>query len=327
MKKGLIYSLILLICGFVVSGCDIKKTKEYTVEANVNDTIITRSEVDQATDNLLMQYQGKVPPEQMNRIRPMLRKQALENLINQQLLSQEVDRKGIQPDKQAVDKQLAEIAGRFPTPEKFKEYLANLGISEQELLQNIGRNLKIKILIDRQIGAVKEVSEEELEAFYRDNPDRFRMPERVQASHILIASLPDESPEDRAKKRLKLSGLRGEIEKGADFAQLAREHSSCPSKSQGGDLGYFERDKMVKPFADAAFKMRVGEISDIVETKFGYHLIKLTDRQDARIIPLEETRDDITSSLNIQKRGQLVSDYLNKLRSTAKIEYPEGSQP
>ncbi len=327
MKKGLIYSLILIICGFAVFSCDVKKTEEHTVEANVNGTDITRPEVAQATLKLIMQFQGRFPPEQINRIRPMLRKQALEKLIDQQLLLQEADRKGIQPDKQAVDKRLAEIAGRFPTPEKFKEQLANVGTSEQELLQNIGRDLKIAILIDRQIGAVKEVSEEEVEAFYRDNPDRFRTPERVQASHILIASLPEESPEDRAQKRLKLSGLRGEIMKGADFAQLAREHSSCPSKSQGGDLGYFGRDQMVKPFADAAFKMRVGKISDIVETKFGFHLIKLTDRQKARTIPLEETRNNIISLLNNQKREQLIRDYLSKLRSTAKIEYSEGSQP
>ncbi len=147
------------------------------------------------------------------------------------------------------------------------------------------------------------------------------MPEKVEASHILIGVDPGTPPEIRTQKRLEAARLRGELEKGADFAQLAQQHSDCPSKAQGGSLGSFERGKMVKPFEDAAFSGKQGEVSEVVETQFGYHLIKPTAHQEAKDIPLEQVREEVSSFLNGQKREETIKEYIEKLRSVAKIEY------
>jgi peptidyl-prolyl cis-trans isomerase C len=349
MKKGGSYIFILFICGMIVFSCKnngkgtapispsgesvepiatpLTDVKENSMIASVNGTVITKSEVDSERDKLVRQFQGKIPPDQMDAILPKLWQQALENMINLRLLKQEADRKNIQQDNEAIDKQIAQISSRFPNPEKFKEQLATLGISEEKLRKEIGESLRIEQLLKSKPEQDLEVSEKDIEDFYRDNPENFRMPERIQASHILIKVDSEDTPEAKEQKRQKLSSIREEIENGADFAQLAHEHSDCPSKSRGGDLGLFERGKMVKPFEDVAFQLKVGEVSDIVETQFGLHLIKSTDRQEGRVMPLEKAREKIISYLSRQKQDQAINDYLMKLRSEAKIDYLEGFKP
>ncbi len=294
----------------------------------VYGTVITQSEVDQQKDNLMRQFGARIPPDQLAEMGPKMWKQALENLINQRILLHEADKKDIQAEKESVDARIAEIKSRFPDPEKFKEQLASMGVSDEEFLHEIEQNVILETLIEAQTKDVKEANQEEVEEFYRSNPDSFKKPEQVQASHILLKIDPGTAnDETRTQKRLELSRLRGEVEKGVDFAQLAREHSDCPSSARGGDLGLFERGRMVKEFDDVAFGMKAGEVSEIVETQFGYHLIKVTDRQDAGTVPLGEVQEKILSFLNRQKQEQAVGDYLEKLRGTAQIEYAEGYQP
>jgi len=356
MKKGLICLLVLFVCAGSAFSCKGKGEetapvsiapppdnsgesaeptalpitegkKEDSMIVSVNGTIITQSEVDRQMDYLMQQFGGKVPPEQLKEMRPTMLKQALDNLINHRILIQEAERKGIEADKKTIDERIAEIKDRFPEPEKFQEQLTGMGLSEQQFHEEIEQNLKLESLLDSQTEDFKEAGQDEIEEFYRSNPESFRKPERVQASHILLKVDTDANDETRSQKRLELASLRGKIEKGAEFAQLASEHSECPSSSRGGDLGHFESGKMVKPFEEAAFGMKVGEVSEIVETQFGYHLIKVTDRQDAEAVPLDKVRDKIVSFLNRQKKDQAVSDYLDKLRGTTKIEYAEGYQP
>ncbi|MFC1890409.1 peptidylprolyl isomerase [Thermodesulfobacteriota bacterium] len=144
---------------------------------------------------------------------------------------------------------------------------------------------------------------------------------------ILFKAAPGDSDDVRAEKRLELSRLLGEIEGGAAFDKLAMEHSECPSKTQGGDLGYFERGKMVKAFEDAAFGMKVNEVSDIVESQFGYHLIKLIAHEEGRTIPIDEVRDKIEAYLDNKNKEEIVGALIRKLRGDAQIDYAEGYGP
>ena len=202
-----------------------------------------------------------------------------------------------------------------------------MGLTKEGFQDEIRQDMMIQALLDGQLKDVKKVSAEDVSAFYRDHPESFRSPEQVRASHILIAVDSGASEEERAQKRLELAKLKGEIEKGTDFAQLASQHSDCPSKARGGDLGYFPRGKMVKPFEDAAFGMKVGEVSDIVETQFGYHLIKVTDHQEPKQATLDDVKDQIENLLNRQAKDEAIGQYIAKLRESAKITYAEGYQP
>ena len=216
---------------------------------------------------------------------------------------------------------IAEIKKHLPSNKKFRQQLDLLGISEEKLRQEIEYDLKIKMLLDIHIPPVEEVSEEDAEEFYHTNSENFHIPERIRASHILIAFSSEDSAEKRNEKRHKILQIKKELENGADFSELARKYSDCESKSMGGDLGFFKKGKMVRPFEDAAFELKVGEISDIVETIYGYHLIKLTDSKSARIIPFEQVQNKIVSFLKRQKRELYIRDYLFKLRDNADIKY------
>lgn len=303
------------------------QVKENLMVVSVNDKVITVSDVDRATNILLAQYSNQIPPDRVAEARTALRKQAVENLISQRILLGEAERQGIRPGQESVDARYADVSGRFSSPEEFQDAMASMGMSKDDFRDEIEQDLKIESLLDEELKETKKVSDEDVRAFYRDHPDSFRSAEQVRASHILLKVDETASTEDRSQKRLELAGLKGQIEKGADFAQLAREHSDCPSKDRGGDLGYFERGKMVKPFEDAAFEMKVGDVSGVVETQFGYHLIKVTDHQDPKTAPYDEVKGQIENFLNRQTRDQAIGAYIAQLRSSAKITYAEGYQP
>jgi peptidyl-prolyl cis-trans isomerase C len=291
--------------------------------ATVNDIEITDRDVDRTLQKLLLEFEDQIPPDQIEQVRPGLKQQAIESLVNQSLLMQEADRKGIEPDKKVVDARFEDIAGRFPRPEDFRTVLDSMGFSEQTFRAELGRNQKIESLLAEEVGAFEEATEEDVEAFYRENPEDFTVQEKVRASHILISSDPGDPDALRMEKRLEVSRLRGEIQRGGDFGLLASRHSGCPTRDQGGDLGFFERGRMEKPFEDAAFNLKPGEVSEIVETQFGFHLIKTTERQEAGILPLEEVRDKIFAFLNGRKNEKKIGEYLEKLRQTATIQYAE----
>jgi peptidyl-prolyl cis-trans isomerase C len=304
-----------------------KEQKENPMIVKVNGKEITRSDLDQATEVILSQYRDQIPPGQIEQARGAFRRQALESLINQTLLIQEADRQGIEPPKEAVDARLGQISGRFSSPEAFRKVLESMGISEQDFRNDVTQNLKVESLLAKKLENVAKATPEQVETFYRENPQHFKTPERVRASHILIAADPDDPPAEKAQKRERLARLQKEIQAGADFAEVARKNSDCPSKAQGGDLGYFERGNMVKPFEDVAFQLKAGEVSGIVETQFGYHLIKVVDHQKAGEVPLEEARDDIAAYLDRQNRDEAAQGYLKELRANARVEYAEGFAP
>jgi len=348
MTKLFIRAVVCCACGLIAFGCNAKKQesasppsqgkegkasasaggssvadskKDDSMAAKVNGTTISHADVDQAVDALLNRYGGQVAPEQKAAMKSMLWKQALESLVNQRLLLQEAERGGIQPDEKAVDAQMKEISGRFPDSETFRKTLASQGVSEELLRHDVGQDLKIQALLEKKVPKTQSPSDAEIAEFYKKNQEQFKTPERARASHILIAVKPGESDQDRSQKRMRIEALRKEIEKGSDFAKLASENSDCPSKAQGGDLGFFERGKMTKAFETAAFAMKVGQLSDVVETEFGYHLIKLTGHEDAQTTSLDKARDKVASYLDNEKKQKGISDYLQKLRSSAKVEY------
>jgi peptidyl-prolyl cis-trans isomerase C len=302
-------------------------TQETSMVVSVNDKAIHVSDVDRATEILLAQYRNQIPPDRAAQARTMLRKQAVENLINQSLLLEEAGRQGTQPEQKRVDDRYNETVGRFSSPEEFQAALDSMGLSKEAFRKEILDDLMIEGLLDGQLKDVKKASDEEVSAFFRDHPESFRSPEQVRASHILISVDPGATDEQRAQKRLELAGLKGEIEKGADFGELAGQHSDCPSKARGGDLGYFQRGKMVKPFEDEAFAMKVGDVSGIVETQFGYHLIKVTDHQEPKTATLDEVKAQIENLLNRQAKDKAIGAYVAKLRESARIEYAEGYAP
>lgn len=277
------------------------------------DTFVTEMELNQRR----LQQQGRMIPEEMM---PQLRSQVLDNLINQELLYQESARKQIKTQPETIEKELADIKSRFKDPKEFDATLKRMRMDEAGLRQQISQRSAIRTLIDQEIAAGITISDNDAKAFYDGNPSYFQRPEQVHARHILIKVAPDAKEADKTTARQKIDDIKKRIEKGEDFAELAKSVSEGPSSTKGGDLGFFSKEQMVKPFADAAFAMKPNEISDVVETRFGYHIIQMLEHRPAETAAFSDVKDRIVGNLRNERIQKEVHTYLEKLRNDAKIE-------
>lgn len=249
-----------------------------------------------------------------------LKKKTLDGLIERELLYQASQEKGIVVDEVEINKRLGTMKTRFPGQAEFDNALSQMALTEEMVKDQLRQGLAVEGLVEEQIVKNVTISDEEIKAYYDDNPDSFKKPEQVQASHILIKFPPEADDAQKAEVRKEIEQIQEKLQNGEDFAALAKEFSKCPSSAKGGDLGSFGRGQMVKPFEDAAFTLEPGKTSDVVETRFGYHLIKVADRQPESTVPFEEVKEGLIRFLKQTKIQEGISEYVGELRKTAKIE-------
>ena len=287
--------------------------------AVVNGTVINQAEFDSEMNRVLerLQRTGRFPNDLE---RSQIKKQVLENLIARELLYQESQKKGIKVDQKEIDAQLTALKGRFPSEVEFKNALSTMNLTEAELKFQFERDLAIRKLLDDQIGGKSAVSEKESRAYYDSNLESFKKPEQVRASHILIKVDPGADEAKKAEARTKIESLQAKLKNGEDFGALAKEYSEGPSGPKGGDLGFFGRGQMVKPFEETAFTMKPGQVSGMVETRFGYHLIMVTERTPESTLSYEEVKDRLEQYLKQQKVQEAIAAYVETLKGKAKIE-------
>jgi peptidyl-prolyl cis-trans isomerase C len=295
----------------------------------VNGNVITEAEVDAKIKPNLDRIARQMDPNVASQYAGRLRAQATAGMIIERLLDEEVKKAGITVTDNDVNSKISEItAQQGMTIDALKSLLAMQGQTFEQFEQQMRKGLGYEKLVDRQIGKV-DINDAEALAFYKENEADYNTPEQVKASHILIKPDPNivDVNEAKAKASAKAKDLLKQVKAGADFATLAKENSDCPSKVKGGDLGFFERGSMVPEFEDAAFGMQPGQVSGVVETQFGYHIIKVTDRKPPGLTPFEKAKPEIVKKLEDMKKGQLFRQYVDKLRAEAKIEYPPGKEP
>ena len=168
--------------------------------------------------------------------------------------------------------------------------------------------------------ALAKPTDEEIQKFYDENKEGFAQGESVTASHILIKVDPTDDDAAKAAKRARIEDLRKQALEGADFAELAKANSDCPSASSGGDLGTFGKGQMVPEFEDAAFSQPTGSVGEVVETQFGFHIIKVTDHQQAKATDFSEVKERISDILYSQKQQDAVKEYVDGLRKQADVQ-------
>jgi len=189
------------------------------------------------------------------------------------------------------------------------------------LTASIKEQLTIKLFLEGKTKDIVDATEAEAKEFYDSNPDRFKKPENVTASHILIKFEDTDTDETKAKKKADLEKIRKDIIAGTvTFEDAAKAHSGCPSSAQGGSLGTFGKGQMVPEFEVAAFSQENGEIGEVIETSFGYHIIKVTAHQEESIVKFDEVKDQIISVLTNQKKQEAINAFIKSLRDSAKIE-------
>lgn len=333
-KKTILLSLVLLLLAVPVMAAE-ETTNEGTgneepeIAAIVNGDKITVSEVDQYIGlNSLMQklfqtdqqfVQILFSTEAGEAFLNEYRKAKMEGLIVQKILADEAKNRDLSLNEEEKEeffkKQLEQIKKQNNmTEEDLLNALKQQGIESIEGFKKVffeqnGDAILISEL-QKQVFDPVTVEEKEVTEYYEENKDEYTHKDEVRASHILFDE--KEKAEDILTK----------LKEGADFTEMAKEHSTGPSGSKGGDVGFFDMDSsMAKPFKDAAFKLEIGEISDVVKSEFGYHIIKVTDKNPAGTTPFEDVKEEIKENLENEKKQDVWSNFVEELREKAKIEY------
>jgi peptidyl-prolyl cis-trans isomerase C len=316
--------VIIALVGFVlapVGALAAEKPVSETPAAVVNGTTITQEalafETQRMIEQMARQRQGQVPDEASM---PQVREDVLNRMIEEELLYQDSQSKDIKVPEASVAEELASIKQRFPSEKEYQDALAGIEMSEADLTRKITRGMAIEQLIKEHVIQETAVSDAESRAFYDQNASMFEKPEQIQARHILIKMEGDVTEAQKAEALKKIEMIRKKALEGEDFAALASEYSEGPSSVKGGDLGHFSRGQMVKPFEDAAFALKTGEISEVVETQFGYHIIEVTDQQPASVVSYETVQAQIVERLKQEKSRREIQQYIETLRSQADIE-------
>jgi len=312
-----------------------------SVAVTVNGVNINESQLEKRLKPQLEQLTrqaGQLPPEFIEQYKQQLRQKVLEPMIIEMLLDEQVKKADIVVSEEDVIATL-EKSGSMQQPplsiDDIKTLVESQGRNFEDLKKQMLENpgLRYQKLIEAQWAGKINVTDEDAQEYYSENPKDFETPEQVRVSHILIkpdTSDPNADPNDaKATAKAKAQQLLKQIkDQGADFAELAKANSSCPSSVQGGDLGLKPRGAWVPAFEKAAFGLEVGQVTDdVVETQFGYHIIKATERKDAGVITFDEAKDRIIMMLTQNEQGQIAEEYITSLKDNADIVYPAGKEP
>ena len=294
-----------------------KKVEIKDPVAVVNGEKITVKQLDEALNNALSSMGGNaaaLPQEQ----RIEFYRRALEGMIAEKLVTQAAAKEEVtQAD---IDAEIKNAKAKFPSEEEFNKYLTQMGQSPEKLAAFLKPMIQQQRWMMKQIEGKANVDDATAKKFYDDNKDQFKQPETVKASHILVRVEKD-APEATVNEKLEVAKKAADRVKTEDFAVVAKEVSEDPgSKENGGDLGYFPKDAMVPEFAEVAFKEKVGEVSAPVRTDFGWHIIKVTDKKEARAVPYDEAKDNLIAYLKENEQQKAIQEVITKLRSSAKIE-------
>ncbi|MGA2330702.1 MAG: peptidylprolyl isomerase [Syntrophales bacterium] len=353
--KKYIRALVILLCLiiFTLGGCGSKDEKqastqselqkpeappsEETVSANpsspgvaptggsavvidVDGSKLTQGQVDTEIKRMMSVMKKQMPADRLEQAKENARRQVLSDFTAKTLLTNEVKRLNISANDAEVKEAQEQIKNDLPKGTTIEDLMKKNKITKEQMQEDLRFRIKISKLVMMQMSGKSKPTDKEINEFYQKNRDKFKMPEAVHVRHILIAKAPGDDDKIKAEKKAKAEDLRRQLLAGANFAEVAKRNSDCPSKETGGDLGVFTRGEMVKEFENAAFSQDVNAIGPVVETEYGYHIIQVLERHAPKALDLDERmKGNISAFLVQQKQQETFDAILKKLRAKAKI--------
>jgi len=333
----------LALSALLFTGCGLK---DRNAIITINDKAITQGEYDKLIDQAIGQSPfGKMGDLKGNKdgfLYLMTEQRVVNQLIIQELLDQEADARGIKVSNKDVDAAMKKIIDQMGGKDQLMNILKQNGLSVAEFKKDVRNQVRMQKLAE-STGDLS-VSDKDCEAFYKKNPDRFKNPEQVRASHILISANPYQIAEElkeKAKKDISEEELKSKVDAAiaekealankidkelkadsSKFAEYAKKYSEDPgSAKQGGDLGFFAAGQMVPEFSKTAFSIKPNTVSDVVKTQFGYHIIMVQDRRAAGVTPYEKAKDNIKDYLRTEKQIKALDDLTAAAKKKAEIKY------
>lgn len=308
--------LFTILCLFLASSPGAKVVNK-TV-ATVDGEVILMSEYERRAKPVIEEYEKFLTgPDKEIKIKE-LKEKIIEQMIDEKILIQEGKRKKIKVNNKEIQDGIEEIKKRFGTEEEYNQELAKQGLSGEKFKEQVKEQLMVIKLIDQEVKAqVVSPTDSEIEDFYKQNEAEMVEPEQVRVRHILIKVGENTNKEEALKK---IKEILKEAKKGkTSFAELAKKYSEDTSAPKGGDVGFFIRGQMVRKFEEAAFTLQVGEISDVVETEYGYHIIQCIEKKAGEKKSLDEIRDYLRNFIFQKRMEERYEKWLRGLRDKASI--------
>ena len=296
--------------------------------AVVNGSEISAEAINFELDRLVKFYMGHgMTFDEVRKNLPKLQEKALDQAIGAKLLFDRAHQLELPVTAKDVDAEVARVVAQVGGEENYKKALAAQGITEAAFRKELEKGARVNLLVNQACAHVEEPTETEVEAFYAAHKDEYVTPPQVLCQHILVKSEAGDLPEAKSAAFEKIRAIRERIAAGGDFAAEAQQHSDCPSGRQGGSLGWFGRGMMVPEFDKAAFEMKKGEVSDIVTTQFGYHIIYKADEKGGEAQTLVDVHDQIKDLLRHEARGRVLDAFVAELREQATITFKNVEAP
>jgi peptidyl-prolyl cis-trans isomerase SurA len=297
--------------------------------ARVNNQIVTRSEYQHSKEELKKEAQEK-DPVNADALVAERDKDVLRDLIDQQLLLEKGKDLGINGDTEVI-KRLDEMRKdmKLDSMEELEKAAQSQGISFEDFKQNLRNQIITQQVIGKEVGSRLVINKDDELKFYEEHKSDMEQPETIRLSEILVST--DAKPNDSTDEAQRLKAaqakaddLLAQIRKGAKFEDVAKKNSDGPTAAQGGDLGEFKRGTLAKELEDKTFAMKAGEVSDVIRTKQGFVILKVTEHHSAGVPPLSEIEPRIQDALYMRKLQPALREYLTKLREDAFIDIKPG---
>jgi peptidyl-prolyl cis-trans isomerase SurA len=316
---------LILAGGILTPGLLSADTVVEEIIARVNNQIITKTDYEREQQQLKEEAQQQ-DPVRADQLFGDQQKDVLRGLIDRELLLEKGKDLDVNAESDLI-KRLDEMRKqmKLDTMEDLEKAAQAQGVSFEDFKQNMKTEIITQQVIQREVGGHINVSKDEEQKFYDAHKAELSRPEQVKLSEILIST--EQAGDDQQKldvAKAKADDLLKQIKAGADFAEIAKKNSEGPSASQGGDLGLFERGKLAKQLEDLTFNMKKGDVSDVIRTKQGFVILKVTEHQSAGVPAFNEIEPRVQEALYMQKLQPALRDYLKKLREEAYIDIKPG---
>jgi parvulin-like peptidyl-prolyl isomerase len=293
-------------------------TPDSELVAKVNGDGITKKQFESEVERNLARYKGQgreLPPG----IEVRIRESVLRRMIDDKIIEQKAKSLGLEVTNQELEAKFKEHKDRFRTAEAFDDYLKRSGNTVENMKDDLKRNLLRDRVVEKLSGAV-DVTDDEVKKYYDDNLPRFTDREQIRASRILIRVMPNATAAEKRAAQKEAKSIYAKLKKGADFAAIAKQSSKGPEAANGGDLGWITRGRMTPEFDNVAFTLEPNKMSNVIETKLGYEVVKVLEKKPEHQRTLDEVKESIKNSLLARKKNEKRRDVLRDLKANAKVE-------
>lgn len=314
---SILIALLISSALFTPAALDAATTAQKPV-AKVNETVLTERDLEEALNEIIPagSFHGGFSPEKRNSYRPM----ATEKMIEKEIFYQEALIQGLKADETKIKKDRDHVINRLGGEENFKTALKNDGLTDEKYQNKLRKKYLIEEFTDREVNNKARVSDREVKAYYEKNKTRFMRPEARKVTHILLRVNPAASAEEKNQKRIKAQEVIDRIKSGGDMAMLAWDFSEGPYRVKGGDLGLIHKGRLDPGLEKEVFKLKAGQLSDIIETRFGYHIVRVEEVKAPEQLSLEQSFKKISKNLKEEKEKKLMQDLKKSLKAKARIE-------